>query len=204
MANGTIHINVQRNVPLRVYLAGRIARDRTRWGLVTISKADADEYLNAEPIPFECGGKRYEYTGPFTVGCDHGCAHAFDHAVGPTCGDDEFSYMIGDTLRDDLRSAVYRKSQTGIKDADVVFAWLGGDANQAHGTLIEIGIAAGLHKPVIVGCLPKSNPGSRNAPWFAKEAAWLVVTADDPKTAFCLAMAEYERIRIPPWRKATP
>ena len=54
-----------------------------------------------------------------------------------------YSININNDLKKDLRELVIRKTTKGIEHADVFFAWLGSDSQLAHGTIAEIGYAAG-------------------------------------------------------------
>lgn len=176
----------------RIYIAGRIERSRDRFGLpidITTSPddgTDARGYLDQQPIPFMFEGRSYTYTGPFTVGCDHSCAHAYDHAVGPTCGQEAFYSFSGEEMVDDLRDSVFDKSLDQISSADVVFAWLGDDSHEAHGTLVEIGYAKGLGKLVLIGHKPEDSAET----WFAKRAGKSFI-AESGREAFSAAMNWY-------------
>ena len=198
MASNSIDINM----PISIYIAGRIARDRTRYGLLEIAKSADDgtqgyEYMNAEPEPFTFDGHACLYTGPFTIGCDHGCAHAWDHAVGPTCGQDIMAPMslMGHDLKQQLRNAVYQKSKEGIDRANLIFAWLGDDSHQAHGTLVEIGIASAMGKVIVIA----HSENDTQETWFAKQAAHHVVVAENPRDALSEALNWYASRPKAPW-----
>lgn len=177
---------------MKIYIAGRIKRERTRFGLdVDIFREPEDYWITRYP-EFMFDGYPLIYTGPFTVGCDHGCAHRFDHAVGPTCGNDQMPINAtriagGNDLERDLRRLVIEKTTKGIKDADVVFAWLGSESQLAHGTLTEIGLAAGLGKPIYIGFDCKDSDET----WYAKTLATKTYMASSFKTFFGWALQDY-------------
>lgn len=177
---------------MKVYIAGRIKYERTRFGLDVDIFREPDEYWITRYPEFTFFDHSLIYTGPFTVGCDHGCAHRFDHAVGPTCGDDQIPIDLnkiagGDNLEQELRRLVIKKTTQGIKDADVVFAWLGSESQLAHGTLAEIGFAAGLNKPIYVGFEGKDSDDT----WYAKTLATQTYIARSFKTFFYLALNDH-------------
>lgn len=177
----------------RVYMAGRIAKERARFGLVDCTLDDGDPGLTRiepKPVPFTANigadEMRFLYTGPFTVGCDHGCAHNRPHAVGGACfGDDKFEHLPGASMDDKLRGLVVRRSITGILNADFVFAWL--DRLDAYGTIAELGFAVASGKPVYTA-IPTGVDLSEL--WFVLKMGssfW----ADDPREGFIRAAWMY-------------
>lgn len=169
---------------MKIYIAGQIRRERNRFGLPIDCSIAVDDYPILENKVFEFDTLRYEYTGPYTIGCDHGCAHVYDHAVGPVCGDDYFPHIEGHGMRIKLRQLVCQQSLSGIDDANIVFAWLGDNSHDAHGTIAEIGYAKGRGKPILIGHMPYDT----NETWFVKMMATKTFIADDPLTAFRDAM----------------
>lgn len=170
---------------MKVYIAGRIKYERTRFGLDVDIYREPESYWITQYPEFLFDGYPLIYTGPFTVGCDHGCAHRFDHAVGPTCGNDDMPVGIaktasGHVLEYELRKLVIEKTTDGIKDADVFFAWLGSESQLAHGTLTEIGYAAALKKPIYIGYDHKDSDDT----WYAKTLATASFAAKDFKHFF--------------------
>lgn len=172
----------------KIYIAGKIRRERNRLGLPIDSTlhagGDYETFMDHENREFEFDTLHYEYTGPYTIGCDHSCAHAYSHAVGPTCGDDFFGHVEGHGMRTEIRKMVSERSLAGIDEADIVFAWLGDDSHEAHGTLVEIGYAKGKGKTILIGCMAYDADET----WFAKTMAKKLFIHDDPVEAFRAAM----------------
>ena len=177
---------------MKIYIAGRIGYERNRFGLPVDIFRDPDSYWIACYPSFKFSGQYLMYTGPFTVGCDHGCAHQFDHAVGPTCGNDAMqinthAVASGNDLKKDLRELVIRKTTKGIEHADVFFAWLGSDSQLAHGTIAEIGYAAGLGKPIYIGYGRRDSKET----WYAKTLATKTYCTDDFESFFSWALNDH-------------
>ena len=181
---------------MKVYIAGRIKYERTRFGLDVDIYREPESYWITQYPEFLFDGYPLIYTGPFTVGCDHGCAHKFDHAVGPTCGNDDMAtgpatVAFGDDLGHELRKLVIKKTTAGIKDADIVLAWLGSESQLAHGTLTEIGYAAALNKPIYVGYDNKDSDDT----WYAKTLATSFFVTKDFKNFFRAALFHHLKFK---------
>ncbi len=179
---------------MNVYIAGRIGYERTRFGLPVDIYRHEDEYWITDYPTFVFRSHTLTYTGPFTVSCDHGCAHQFKHAVGPTCGNDSMylgpdEKIEGYHFQKALRDLVVRKTTQGIKDADAVFVWLSDNSEIAHGTLTEIGYAAALQKPIYIGCTSKDSDQT----WYAKSLATRNYCANNLefKTFFAWALSDH-------------
>jgi hypothetical protein len=199
----------------RVYLAGKIGKNDWRHrvvvevGLDPPLDADAewpvrDLYLPAEGQEAE---RWFSYVGPYFIRCDHGCAHQDDfHGNAPSgCSGPAFVHDPSvDASADDpverLRRTVWRRCLTAIDQADVVYAWI--DSNDCHGTLIELGFACGLGKPIIIGVADDlADP-----PWFALQTATMWLRAIDPILGLrrCLArcpILPYHRRTMYTWRQ---
>ena len=177
---------------MKIYIAGRIHKDRSRFGIVNDIARHGDKYHKAEFVDFNFDGRKLTYTGPFTVGCDHACAHAYDHAVGPSCDRfffDDDAPLEGHGMKDFLRYFVVEKSIAGIQAADFVFAWFGDESEHAYGTIAEIGCARGMCKPIYIGC----NPFDSTDTWFAKTMANKLIVADDAKSALKIALDWHDK-----------
>jgi hypothetical protein len=127
---GAAHLS---RLPLpRVYLAGKISKDDWRNRLVP-GLRDAEFGR-----PYRCDG--FIYGGPFFIACDHGCSHgAGTHGVDPGC---ESSVAPPRWLVPSL-------CLDWIGRCDLLFAWI--DDPTCYGTLVEIGWAQMMRKPVYIG-----------------------------------------------------
>ena len=177
---------------MKVYIAGRIKYERDGFGLDVDISRDQETYWNSKHKEFVFGSYPLIYTGPFTVGCDHGCAHVYDHSVGPTCREDPMpvghsTVASGHSLKQEMRVLVVNKTTDGIKDAHVVFAWLGADSQLAHGTLVEIGYAVALNKPVYIGHDIKDSDET----WYAKTLATKCYATRDFDSFFAQALRDH-------------
>lgn len=77
------------------------------------------------------------------------------------------------------RRATFERAMSGIAQCDVFVAWLADDAQQAHGTLLEIGYARALGEPIVVMYDPACS-GPRSELWFAHQAATASLPARNP------------------------
>ena len=171
--------------PLRIYVAGRmqyreydhIGRqepliNRALLGIdldKSDGKDDGNEYKEGLPEPFWFGIKQHLYVGPFCLGDNHGCLNDAPHHLIDSC-----SY--GNVTQETVVQVCKRQ----IASADLVFAWLGDDSLEAHGTLAEIGYAKGLGKLTVVAYTPADSPKT----WFAKKLADAHFECDDFLTGF--------------------
>ena len=149
------------------YAIGKITKNGWRNDFGVLMPCDWEEYANASPRPVHFG---FEYSGPFFIACDHGCAHLNQsHATADCSSGFEFR-----------AAQVFAQSKRQIQQAGFVFVWagIGEDAlDTAYGSLIEIGIANALHKPILLA----HHPDSDLRPfWFSVEAATTVVCAQKP------------------------
>lgn len=185
----------------RVYLAGKICKDGWRNELVSNRRlsfwTDAD---GPADWPIEWSAVRedgYTITGPFFVGCDHGCTHGnMNHASSGGC-------QYGDTYL--ARRSIQRMCLTAIDGSDVVFVWF--DDPTAYGTLAEIGYASAAGKRIYFACPPCPSGFDVNPPedhrcecvlhgetWFAAGLADHVVMAPDVRQAFDLMVEDWRRV----------
>lgn len=168
----------------KIYLAGKIAPHDWREEVALVGIADSDELRNgdgAPPAPTCYSGVMY--VGPFFAACDHGCSHAGDrHGQAEGCmGID--------------RNRTARGCLSQIELADLVYAWLDdlepSPKSTAYGTLVEVGYALALGKPVVVAAVrAPHDPASRGVVvdrypiddlWFAWTLATGRIEAKTPK-----------------------
>lgn len=169
----------------RIYLAGKIGKkgevdwrnNLVKGGLNSWEAPDPFYDVNGAMASMSCGEDvlpdrwpvlenavldRFDYVGPYFIGCDHGCFHAGGHGSisyymeGPIHKGGNFT-----SGREMLKNLCF----DAIDRADIVFAWVHTD--DAYGTLIEIGYALGKGKTVWV-----AGPNHLADLWF------LYVSAD--------------------------
>lgn len=182
----------------KIYFAGRIRKERKRFGINVDSTINDSDNLYAPRIaPVQ--GNGFKYTGPFTFGDDHGCSHRgfagieWRVSVPPEQADLPFYDFFGTSSHGatydcchsgykegkSIRQAVFQRAMFGIHEADYVFAWV--DDDQCFGTLVEIGFARALGKKIFIGIPPHIEP--RGELWFGLYAATLIFKADTVKEA---------------------
>lgn len=148
-----------------VYLAGKVAKNDWRHEAVPDLRGALGYGPEVGPeMPegeFFVLGTGVRYSGPFFVGCDHGCAHG-PSTHGSGVGPESITCSQTPTTRSD----VVRRCREGIERADHVFAWL--DDLTAYGTLFEIGLAVGLGKKT---WLYTRASRDHDDLWFAKHGA---------------------------------
>ncbi len=146
----------------KVYLAGKITKHGWRDAIVMSGHTAGHwvDYDDGVDIDWNSGdiwepentprewslreNPRYAITGPFFVGCDHGCTHGKStHAIAGGCVQSHYGEM-----RDEAR----RLCLAAIRGSDIVFAWL--DDATAYGTIAEIGYASALGKRIVVAVPP--------------------------------------------------
>jgi hypothetical protein len=163
------------------YAIGKILKNGWRNAFGIAMPNSWEEYLLAAPVATNL--QDFSYTGPFFVRCDHGCSHGNEsHATSSICEGNGFR-----------PNQVYRRSELQIRQAGFVVAWIGvGDEGfeTAYGSLVEIGIARSLGKPILLAHHPHANIRDF---WFGVEAATAVVRAEDPLAALIMLSAEGTR-----------
>ncbi len=148
---------------LSIYFAGKIAKMdwrhtivpglRSAWGGSCLEQADPQEI---EPVRFRLGSSVIDYAGPYLVGCDHGCFH----------GRNSHGAIDWESRSDrGQQRATYNLCLKLLKRADVVFAHI--ETADAHGTLFELGCAAG-RIPIFLNFVSESL--ARDC-WFAAQSA---------------------------------
>lgn len=153
----------------KIYLAGKVSKNDWRHEHVRPSPGRSENGA-LEPWPTGHRVGEWEYTGPFFVSDDHGCAH------GPTSHGAGIGGFCGGGYLGPDRPDVLARCLEAIRRADIVFAWL--DDETAYGTIAEIGYAKGLGKFIIV-----ASPHVDTELWFPEHMASLRLFADSPKQA---------------------
>ena len=124
----------------KVYLAGKIGQNDWRHTIFKdLRNVDLENnYYNMDSVD-GC-----LYCGPFFISCDHGCYHGEGtHGLGVdtnNCG----------SCTANKPYEVVEKCEKWISEADIIFSWL--DSSTAYGTLVEIGMARGMEKPIFLVC----------------------------------------------------
>lgn len=188
----------------RVYAAGRIKRTRERFGVIDCRLnsdliENGEVYDSPQTMVNENGKPSFIYTGPYTYGCDHGCAHTKSRGTnthGSGIGGCNEAMMPHDALftktgrwksfkerNEFVAEAILARSFDGIRKCNLFFAWI--DDHECHGTLVEIGYAFAKGKPILIAHPPHIKP--KGELWFAFECATKVIVCEDPAEAFIKA-----------------
>ena len=201
---------------LRVYLAGKISATQDWRGRIlkvetanrlvpaTVNGQCAEvmpsdsgqpgEGIDWTPQPFTFQGKQFVYTGPFFLGCDHGCFHgAGSHAT------INLSYAQGEATSKMLQEVESSRGRVlglltgGILAADLLFAWFDPKDPGAYGTAWEVGFALGHNIPIATACPIWHEPEAPDW-WIAWETGAESVASihsADPAEAFRTAVCIY-------------
>jgi hypothetical protein len=134
---------------LTFYLAGKIGKNDWRHRLAPgLRDSPWDGPVTETPILKNVIAPGLHYSGPHFVACDHGCFHgegthgAIDDGL--NCGSGSPAAI---PYKD--RHLVAFAACWQIRRANIVFAWI--ESADAHGTLVELGIATGLGKTIWLG-----------------------------------------------------
>jgi hypothetical protein len=167
------------------YAVGKIAKNGWRNRLVGHMPETWEEYSAAAPVKTEVG---FLYTGPFFIRCDHACTHGnSSHATYSVC---TAALSTTQEAIDFQPTRVFRQSDRQIRQAGFVFMWAGLEhesLEKAYGSLIELGIAHTLGKPILLAHHPKVDLRDF---WFAVETASAVVCAENPVDALEMLWAD--------------
>ncbi len=184
----------------KIYMAGKVYFGCWRHELVKDLRGaleyDEEGYKEIPQIEEE----EFIYTGPFFMSCDHGCYHGENsHGMGLYNIDskieykpDGMSYYPGEggfSVKENPRQITQEKCITGIKNCDILFAWL--DSEDSFGTFAEIGYAKALGKEIWI-----AYPHYNQDMWFLYMMANGTLQNSCPKCAF-RKMLEGERSYIP-------
>jgi hypothetical protein len=165
-------VNRQQSVagrPVKVYLAGKVAKNDWRHCLMDDLRQPSFEWLYTDAAPMN--NSFCQFVGPFPVSCDHGCLHGQNShgSLSDACVGQESDFT---------QENVFNKCLSGIKRCDLFFVWAALDFGSAYGTLYEIGVAASLGKKIIIA----HHPDLDIRPfWFAFHKATEVFAS----MAFC-------------------
>lgn len=138
---------------MKIYLAGKIAKNDWRESAVKDYRGSiSDDTMHEHwPVLQDAIHGKHDYVGPFAVCCDHGCYHGpTDHGYGldglARCG----SPHGGGPHRDyrSVRDWLSHECAAAIERCDMFFVWI--DTDDCYGSLVEIGIASALNKPVVL------------------------------------------------------
>lgn len=148
----------------RAYLAGKITKNGWRSGY-----GDYREHsIMGECSPYEelVVNEELTITGPFFIGCDHGCYHGNGghgvaareaHDLNDT---DKWFDCLG-TRKFYTRNDVFEICKNQIDKAEIVFAYI--DCLDCYGTLAEIGYAYAKGKAVEIFF---ASPTIKEEMWF--------------------------------------
>jgi hypothetical protein len=167
------------------YAVGKISKKGWRNQLVGGMPNTWQEYLGAAPVQTHTG---FVYNGPFFIRCDHGCTHGSNtHATYSICT----AACSGSQDAEQFRPArVFRQSERQIRQSGFILAWAGQESEsleKAYGSLIELGVAHALAKPILLVHHPKVDLRDF---WFAVETATAVVCAEKPVQALDMLWAD--------------
>jgi hypothetical protein len=159
------------------YFCGKIAKNDWRHTIVRdlrgVDYPLADYRAGGAPIVRHALGVGLHYSGPFFVGCDHGCYHGSDtHGVGQ--GRETYD-CAGVYVPPEYE--ILANCRTSIAACDIVFARL--DDLTAYGSFAEVGIAHALGKVIWIAW-PRRLPDL----WFIEQMATVVAMAERPELAF--------------------
>lgn len=143
-----------------IYLAGKISKNGWRHDIVK-NLRDYDSGYTGQGV--SCGDNSFltkgwpiiekaiyreidggfNYTGPFFVGCDHGCFHGEG-----THGTSDYSGMGHWDDDRNHRETVVTNCLEAIKKSDIVFAWI--DSVDCYGTIAELAYAKAIGKDIFI------------------------------------------------------
>lgn len=159
----------------RLYLAGRISKERLRWGIVG-NEIDHPEGTGGSisTVRASLSEHAFVYTGPF-VYREH--EHCFERHGGS-------------------KRAVVSRSMAGIEACDLFVAWI--DDDQCHGTLVEIGYASAIKKPSVIIASRKGIDELIGELWFSACAVdnVFVASRESPREGLLELFLEARRGRF--------
>ncbi len=183
--------------PLKVYLAGKISKqDDWRESIYRGTTLSADDSLvSPDPWPegedFVFDEIPLVYTGPWFIGCDHGCYHGGNrHGSLDGCMGDMLQLPGCDPedTGDDARWRLPQLCMGRVEQADIVFAWI--NQPESYGTIFELGFRLGTKKRAYL-CSPwdyggREEHGWQNdcKEWWFTERACGLFTAESPRFGF--------------------
>lgn len=161
----------------KLYLAGKITKNGWRNKIVKNLREETAKYCqnltNAKnmdksfPVLEKAIFDRFHYTGPFFMGCDHGCFHGKNtHGFGLNTKGCSHELEI-------LPNEVFNLCKDAIRRCDIFFAWI--DSDDSYGTFVEIGLAKAMCRYVIIG-FSKYDLEK----WFVYESADSLIQGESP------------------------
>jgi hypothetical protein len=168
------------------YFAGKISKNCWRheiFGDLRGAERFQETSSGKLPISRNALGTGLHYSGPYFIGCDHGCYHGA-HSNGVVGRGDCLDLAFVPS-----RVQVPQIAYDQIRRADVLFAWI--VDRTCYGTLVEIGFAHALQKTIWLAYTPKmvisGEPGyaPKNDLWFAQSLAQHCCVATSAAKAFC-------------------
>lgn len=171
------NIYIPQPLPLRVYAAGKIRRNDWRTGRGDAGSAEDDGFGDHVAHRLHATRNREKrlpggliYVGPYCWSAiEHvGCHQPNNHAAAYVACSDEEHWRLAQSL-------VRQNSFAQIRRADFVYARL--DAVDAFGTVVEIGAAVAIGRPVFLD-VPDSEVTQDM--WFVIRAAMSSLVAGHP------------------------
>lgn len=153
----------------KIYLAGKISKHNWRNKILNTSRIDE------ERAPYILDSK-FEYVGPYFIGCDHGCFHG-DNTHGRLL-DEEFGCCCEDY---ETRSTTISKCYKWIDLCDIMFCWI--DDITAYGTFTEIGYAYAKNKKIYIACDKKIGKEALDI-WFPLLSSDILIHEDNIEDAW--------------------
>lgn len=183
---------------INIYLAGKIAPGDWRHTLIpTLRRDSGDQYnsmINGEseswPVFINAIRGKHNYTGPYFIGCDHGCYHGdASHGCGAGYGEGYYDHGQCSPGCSDYnpefqdQKNIVKRCLDAIDRSDLVFAWI--DTNDCFGTIFELGYAVAKNKQIVLA----SPIGIGHDMWFMFASIThrdncYTCCADDPIQAF--------------------
>lgn len=143
-------------------MAGKIEQNGWRHNLVPHLRSYDFSNIKSSELIFD----KYLYTGPFFIGCDHGCSHGNStHGCG----------VGGEVICNEYNPSgkeVYDSCIKQIDQCDYVFCWL--DSLDAYGTYFELGIAREKGKKIFLAISDKIFPDTINKNGSAGQDLWFI------------------------------
>jgi hypothetical protein len=169
---------------MNVYLAGKISKNVWRHQIVIGLRCvdfEGIERITDYPIWGDGISPGVNYSGPYFVGCDHGCYHGRNsHGVFNLIGE-----CSGQAAPARDHRGVLGSARIQIDRSNLVFAWI--EDLTCFGTLAEIGYARGRNKFIAIGGLYFSDL------WFVYEMADCLPEEKDPNEALKEAIRFYRK-----------
>jgi nucleoside 2-deoxyribosyltransferase len=188
-------------MPIKVYLAGKIARNDWRHDIFPkLSRATENQEISFDVFRYEgpffiAGGGYNNQKGAFHGPCTHGRGAGAEHETDDLHDYDSYDpgavyYSDGEwsathngmNLGEDTTAEVVDKCINWITNSHIIFCWL--DKPDAYGTLVELGLAKQMGKPIFLA-MPIGFKTYKDM-WFAWTLADMSIMIADHKQAWDL------------------